>query len=74
MQEAAAFISQPKNDAAVRTAIGKYIKLPPEILAKTQISLPGPMVSEKQLRYWVNLMKDQGMLQTEPKIASLLVK
>ena len=74
VQEAAAFIEQPKNDAAVRTAIGKYIKLPPEILAKTQISPPGPVVTEKQLRYWVNLMKDQGMLQTEPKVASLLVK
>ena len=74
VQEAAAFIVQPKNDAAVRAAIGKYIKLPPEILAKTQISPPGPVVSEKQLRYWVNLMKDQGMLQTEPKVASLLVK
>ena len=74
VQEAAAFIVQPKNDAAVRAAIGKYLKLPPEILAKTQISPPGPVVSEKQLRYWVNLMKDQGMLQTEPKIASLLVK
>ena len=74
VQEAAAFIVQPKNDAAVRAAIGKFIKLPPEILAKTQISPPGPVVSEKQLRYWVNLMKDQGMLQTEPKIASLLVK
>ena len=74
VQEAAAFIVQPKNDAAVRAAIGKFIKLPPEILAKTQISPPGPVVSEKQLRYWVNLMKDQGMLQTEPKIACLLVK
>lgn len=58
----------------MRAAIGKYIKLPPEILVKTQISPPSPVASEKQLRYWVNLMKDQGMLQTEPKIASLLVK
>lgn len=74
VQDAAAFIVQPKNDAAVRTAIGKYIKLLPEILAKTQISPPGPVVSEKQLRYWVNLMKDQGMLQTEPRVSSLLMK
>jgi NitT/TauT family transport system substrate-binding protein len=74
VQEAASFISQPKNDAAVRAAIGKYIKLPPEILARIQISPPGPVVTEKQLNYWVGLMKDQGMLQTEPKVSTLIVK
>lgn len=72
VQEAATFIGQPKNDAAVRAAIGKYIKLPPEILAKVQISPPGPTVSGKQMAYWVGLMKDQGMLQTEPKVATLI--
>ena len=74
VQEAANFIVLPKNDAAVRAAIGKYIKLPPESLAKIQISPPGPVVTEKQLNYWVGLMKDQSMLQTEPKIATLIVK
>ena len=74
VQEAAAFMQQPKNDPAVRAAIGKYIKLPPEILAKIQISPPGPLVSEKQLSYWVSLMKDQDMLRTEPKVAQLIVK
>lgn len=74
VQEAAAFMQQPKNDPAVRAAIGKYIKLPPEILAKTQISPPGPLVSEKQLNYWVGLMKDQDMLKTEPRVSQLIVK
>ena len=74
VQEAAAFIGQPKNDSAVRAAIAKYTKLPPEIVAKVQISPPGPGVSEKQLAYWVGLMKDQGMLQTDPKVANLIVK
>jgi NitT/TauT family transport system substrate-binding protein len=72
--EAAAFIQQPKNDAAVRAAIGKYIKLPPEVLAKVQYSPPGPVVTEKQLAYWVALMKDQEMLKTDPKLADLIVK
>ncbi len=72
VQEGAAFILVPKNDAKVREAIGKYIKLPPETLAKTQITPPGPVVTEKQLSYWVGLMKDQGMLQTEPKVATLI--
>jgi len=72
--EAAAFMQQPKNDDKVRAAIGKYIKLPPEVLAKMQISPPGPVVTEKQLQYWVNLMKDQEMLKTEPKVATLIAK
>jgi NitT/TauT family transport system substrate-binding protein len=72
--EAAAFIVQPRNDAAVRAAIGKYIKLPPEVLAKMQISPPGAVITEKQLAYWVALMKDQDMLKTEPKLATLIFK
>lgn len=74
IQEGAAFMAQPKNDAAVRAAIGKYIKLPPEILAKMQISPAGPVVTEKQLNYWVAMMKEQGMLQSEPKIAMLIAR
>lgn len=72
--EGAAFMQQPKNDAAVRDSIGKYIKLPPEVLAKVQISPPGPTVSEAQLAYWVGLMKEQEMLKTEPALAGLIVK
>jgi NitT/TauT family transport system substrate-binding protein len=72
--EGAAFVAQPKNDAAVREAIGKYIKLPPEVLAKMQISPPGAVITEKQLAYWVSLMKDQDMLKTEPKLATLIFK
>jgi NitT/TauT family transport system substrate-binding protein len=72
--EAAAFMQQPKNDPKVRTAIGKYIKLPPEVLAKIQISPPGAMVNEKQLGYWVGLMKDQDMLKTPIDVAKLIAK
>jgi NitT/TauT family transport system substrate-binding protein len=74
VQEGAAFMLQPKNNDAVRAAIGKYIKLPPEVLAKVQISPPSPIVTEKQLNYWVGLMKDQEMLKTMPNVAKLLVK
>ena len=72
--ESAAFMQQPKNDAKVRAAIGKYIKLPPEVLAKIQISPPGAMVNEKQLGYWVSLMKDQDMLKTSIDVAKLIAK
>ncbi|QNK70443.1 ABC transporter substrate-binding protein [Variovorax sp. PAMC26660] len=72
--ESAAFMQQPKNDAKVRASIGKYIKLPPEVLAKVQISPPGPMVSEKQLGYWTGLMKEQDMLKTNIDVAKLIAK
>lgn len=72
--EAAAFMQQSKNDAKVRAAIGKFIKLPPEVLAKVQISPPGAIVTEKQLQYWVALMKDQEMLKTSIAVANLIAK
>ena len=72
--EAAAFIQQPKNDAKVRAAIGKYIKLPPEVLAKVQISPPGAIVTDKQLAYWVGLMKEQEMLKTNLDVSTLIAK
>lgn len=74
IQEAGTFIQNPKNTGAVRAAIGKYIKLPPEVLANAQISPPAPVVTTKQLDYWVDLMKDQGMLKTSPNVTSLLFK
>ena len=74
VQEGAAFMQQPKNNDAVRASIGKYIKLPPEVLAKVQISPPGPLVSEKQLDFWVAMMKDQEMLKTQINVAQLIVK
>jgi NitT/TauT family transport system substrate-binding protein len=74
IQEASAFMQQPKNDAQVRAGIGKYIKLPPEVLAKAQISPPGPLVSEKQLAYWVGVMKEQGMLRRPIEVSTLIAR
>ncbi len=74
VQEAAAFMGKPANGPKVRAAIGKYIKLPPEVLAKMQISPPGPVVTDKQLAYWVDLMKDQDMLKGSPEPAKLIFK
>ena len=70
--EAAAFMQQPRNDAKVRASIGKYTRLPADVLAKIQVSPPGPVVSEKQLAYWSGLMKDQGMLRSDIDVAKLL--
>ncbi len=72
--EGAAFMFQTRNNDKVRAAIAKYTKLPIEVVAKIQISPPGPTVTEKQLSYWVGLMKDQEMLKTSPNVATLIAK
>jgi NitT/TauT family transport system substrate-binding protein len=72
--EAAAFMKKPTNDPKVREHIGKFIKLPPEVIAKVQLSPPGPIVTEKQLNFWVDMMKDQEMLKTTPAVAQLISK
>jgi len=74
IQEAAVFMVKPANIGKVRAAIGKYIKLPPDVLARAQISPPGAVVHEKQLAYWVTLMKDQEMLKGTPDPATLIFK
>ena len=74
VQEGAAFMQQPKNNDKVRAAIGKYIKLPPEVLAKMQISPPGALVSQAQVNYWLAMMKEQEMLKTSIDAAKLLAK
>jgi NitT/TauT family transport system substrate-binding protein len=72
--EAAAWMQQPKNSAKMREHIGKYIKVPPEVLAVMQVSPPAPTITEKQLTYWVGMMNEQEMLKAVPKVANLIVK
>ena len=72
--EGAAFVSNPKNDTAVREYVVKYLKVPAPAAAKMQISPPGPIVTEKQLNWWVGLMKEQEMLKSTPNVAQLLIK
>lgn len=72
--EGAAFVKNPKNDEKLRTALAKHLRLPPPAVAKMQISPPGPIITEKQLQWWVALMKEQEMLKTTINTATLIVK
>lgn len=74
IEEAAAFMAQPANEAGVRAALAKYLKLPAAIAQGMQISPPGPKVTPKQLQWWGGLMREQGYLKAEPNYASLVVK
>jgi len=72
--EAAVFLNNPKNSAKVREHIGKYIKLPPEVLAAVQISPPLPVVTEPVLGWWADQMVEQKLLKTRPNLANLILK
>jgi len=72
--EAATFLNQPKNAARVREHIGRYIKLPPEILATAQSSPPLPVVNEAGLAWWADQMVEQRLLKTKPPLSGLIFK
>ncbi|MCG2592420.1 ABC transporter substrate-binding protein [Ramlibacter sp. XY19] len=72
--EAARFLNDPKNSAKVREHIGKYIKLPPDVLATVQISPPLPVVTEPVLGWWADQMVEQKLLKAKPALANLIVK
>jgi NitT/TauT family transport system substrate-binding protein len=72
--EGAAYVLDPKNDAAVRALAIKYLKVPPANAATMQISMPGPIVTEQHLNWWIDMMKDQGMLKTNINVGQLIVK
>jgi NitT/TauT family transport system substrate-binding protein len=73
VREGAQFARQPANDARVRAAIGRFVKLPPEVLAKMPIVRPNAALRPDQLSYWVDLMREQEMLKTSPDVARLIV-
>jgi len=72
--EAAAFIKADPGKTKTREDIGKYIKLPPEVLQTVNISNPNPVVSTAQLEWWIKVMQGQDMLQGKLDAAKLIVK
>lgn len=52
------------NLPKAREHLGKYTRLPPEILATVQISTLRPTVSVDNMRFWIEVMRAQEMLKT----------
>ena len=72
--EAAVWMKNPANNTRMREHIAKYIKLPPAAIASMQISPPGPLINEGQLRWWIGMMNDQDMLKTKLDVSKLIAK
>jgi NitT/TauT family transport system substrate-binding protein len=53
----------------VRPAIAKYVKMPPDIMAKIMISHPTAELTVAQLRWWYDTMQKQGGIQGKIDIA-----
>ena len=73
MAEAIAFINNPANAAAVRSAIAAHTKLPPEAAATLKIpaGLQVP-VKPQGLQFWVATMRQQGLIEHDIDPAVLI--
>jgi NitT/TauT family transport system substrate-binding protein len=69
--EGVAFVAA--NQPRARQHLGKYTRLPPEVLATVQISTLKPTVSAENIAFWIEVMKAQEMLRTSIDPARLVV-
>jgi NitT/TauT family transport system substrate-binding protein len=74
IEEATSFVNNPANKEAVRAVVGKYIQLPPPVLAALKFGQWQAAVTEAGLNEWISAMKAQGMLQTGIAPAKVIVK
>lgn len=74
LAEAVKWMAAPANDTRMRTHMSKYVKLPPDVSARIQVLPPSPIVVPRQLDQWVGLLKEQEMLRTSLKTATLVAK
>jgi NitT/TauT family transport system substrate-binding protein len=72
--EATVFVNDPKNEAAVRAVVGKFIQLPPPVLAALKFGRWRAEVPEAGIAEWIATMNAQGMLQTKLDPAKIAVK
>jgi NitT/TauT family transport system substrate-binding protein len=72
--EAMAFMAANNgtNDVQVRADIAKYVKMPPEVMAKLVISKPEVSLTPAHLQGWYDLMKHQGSLHAPMTMAQLI--
>lgn len=72
LQEAVTF-AQANPDQA-RADMGKYIKLPPQVLATLTVPQFDVDLQPGQLKFWADTMRDQQMLRAAPKLESMVAK
>ena len=73
LTEGSAFVADKANDAKVRAAIGKYIALPPAVLANAIISAQKPTITVAEIDYWITIMREQEMLRGQPVAGNVVL-
>jgi NitT/TauT family transport system substrate-binding protein len=72
--EATEFVNKPENAEATRVVVGKFIQLPPPVLAALKFGQWRAEVPASGLQDWIDTMNAQQMLQTKLDPAKIAVK
>mgnify|MGYP000918247152 CR=1 FL=1 len=72
--EATEFVNNPANVEAVRAVVGKFINMPPPVLAALKFGKWQAEVTPAGMAEWVATMKAQDMLQTNLDAAKVIAK
>ncbi|QCK85737.1 metal ABC transporter substrate-binding protein [Phreatobacter aquaticus] len=71
--EGVAFVNDKANDSRVRAIIGKYIPLPPAVIATAIITRQKADITVEEINYWITIMKEQDMLRGQPVAANVVL-
>ena len=69
--EASAFVAADPD--ATRAAVGKVLKIPPEVLKSIALPKTDPAIRSEQISWWVDVMKRQDMLQAKVDAKRLVI-
>lgn len=72
LTEAASFAE--KNLQVTRADIGKYVKVPPSVLATLPMPRLATDISSDQLNFWINAMQQQEMFKGRPNFFTIVAK
>ncbi len=68
--DADAFIAA--NPQKALEDFGKYVKMPPPVLALAKIGIQDPNLAPDQIQWWVGVMQRQGLLKGTPDMAKAI--
>ena len=71
IEESASFIAA--NPDKARDAIGKALKLPPQVLITMNLPKISTKVTPEQMAFWIDVMNKQNMLKTKIDPAKLIL-
>lgn len=62
------------NPEKVRPIIGKFVKVPADVLAAQPLPRLSPQIQEPQVVFWINTLSQQSMLKTKLQAADIVSK